>query len=120
MRRCPLLPLGHSSIGASTRHLGLVGVLAGLAAWRRHRLATRRRGAWVALGAGLAIVAMLGGAGPRSIYAARLFGLVAGSLAGVALAYPLAAAPPPAPSPRRWPSRCSVLLIALAWHRAWA
>ncbi len=111
---------GHSAIGASTGVFGLVGVLAGLAAWRRHRLATRRRGAWVALGAGLAIVAMLGGAGPRIDLAAHLFGLGAGSLAGLALAYPLAQRPRPGPLAQALALACSVLLIALAWQRAWA
>lgn len=111
---------GHSSIGASTGVFGLVGVLAGLAAWRRHRLATHRRGAWVALGAGLAIVAMLGGAGPRIDLAAHLFGLGAGSLAGLALAYPLAQRPRPGPLAQALAVVCSVLLVALAWQRAWA
>jgi rhomboid protease GluP len=111
---------GHSSIGASTGVFGLVGILAGLAAWRRHRLATRRRGAWVALGAGLAIVAMLGGAGPRIDLAAHLFGLGAGSLAGLALAYPLAQQPRPGPLAQALAVVCSVLLVALAWQRAWA
>jgi len=109
---------GHRSIGASTGVFGLVGVLAGLAAWRRHRIATRNRGAWVALGAGLAIVAMLGGAGPKIDLAAHLFGLGAGSLAGIALAIPLANQPRPGLVAQALAAAGSVLGIALAWQ--WA
>ena len=108
----------HRSIGASTGVFGLVGVLAGLAAWRRHRRAPRNRGAWVALGAGLAIVAMLGGAGPKIDLAAHLFGLAAGSLAGLALAIPLAKRPRPGPIAQALAAAGSFLVIALAWQ--WA
>jgi membrane associated rhomboid family serine protease len=108
----------HSSIGASTGVFGLVGVLAGLAAWRRHQRAGRRRGAWVALGAGLAIVAMLGGAGPRIDLAAHLFGLAVGSAAGLALAFPLARRPRPGAPVQAFATLASVAAIALAWH--WA
>jgi membrane associated rhomboid family serine protease len=80
----------HSSVGASTGVFGLVGVLAGLAAWHRHQKAVPGRGAWVALAAGLAIVAMLGSGGPRVDFSAHLFGLAAGALTGLLLAAPLA------------------------------
>lgn len=80
----------HSSIGASTGVFGLVGVLVGFAAWQRHRAALPGRGAWVALGAGLAIVAMLGSGGPRVDFSAHLFGLAAGALTGLLLAPPIA------------------------------
>lgn len=108
----------HSSIGASTGVFGLVGVLAGLAAWRRHQRPGRRRGAWVAFGAGLAIVAMLGGAGPRIDLAAHLFGLAVGSLAGLALAFPLARRLRPGPMVQTCATLASTAAIALAWH--WA
>lgn len=106
---------GHSTIGASTGVFGLVGVLAGLAAWRRHQRAPRRRGAWVALGAGLAIVAMLGGAGPKVDVAAHLFGLAAGSLAGLALAYPLARRARPGRAAQIAAAVGAAAVIALAW-----
>ena len=80
----------HSSIGASTGVFGLVGVLAGLAAWRRHQTASPGRGAWVAFAAGLGIVAMLGGGGPGIDFSAHLFGLAAGGLTGLVLAVPFA------------------------------
>jgi len=107
--------VGHSTIGASTGVFGLVGVLAGLAAWRRHQFAPRKRGAWVALGAGLAIVAMLGGAGPKVDLAAHLFGLAAGSLAGLALAYPLSRRPRPGPVAQTAAFAFAAASIALAW-----
>jgi len=81
----------HSSIGASTGVFGLVGVLAGLAAWQRHRHAAPNRGAWVAFAAGLGIVAMLGSGGPGVDFSAHLFGLAAGGLTGIAIAMPLVA-----------------------------
>jgi len=85
----------HSSIGASTGVFGLVGILAGLAAWRRHHLHSAGRGAWVAFAAGLGIVAMLGSGGPRVDFTAHLFGLAAGTVAGVLVAIPLASRPEP-------------------------
>ncbi len=107
---------GHSSIGASTGVFGLVGVLAGLAAWRRHQRAGRRRGAWVALGAGLAIVAMLGGAGPKIDLAAHLFGLAVGCLAGLALAFPLARRPRPGLLAQVLAAAGCAAALALAWR----
>ncbi len=83
----------HSSVGASTGVFGLVGVLAGLAAWQRHLTATPGRGAWVAFAAALAIVAMLGSGGPRVDFSAHLFGLAAGGLTGLLLATPFAGRP---------------------------
>ncbi len=85
----------HSSIGASTGVFGLVGVLTGLAAWRRHHSAPPGRGGWVAMAAGLGILAMLGTGGPKIDLSAHLFGLAAGALAGLLLAAPLASRPPP-------------------------
>ncbi|MFO0689861.1 MAG: rhomboid family intramembrane serine protease [Myxococcota bacterium] len=108
----------HSTVGASTGVFGLVGVLTGLAAWRRHQRGTRGRGAWVALAAGLALVAMLGGAGPKVALAAHLFGLGSGALAGIALAYPLAHRPRPGPSVQLAAILASAAALALAWQRA--
>ncbi len=85
----------HSSVGASTGVFGLVGVLAGLAAWQRHQTAPPGRGAWVAFAAGLAIVAMLGSGGPKVDFTAHLFGLAAGGLTGLVMALPIARNPRP-------------------------
>lgn len=80
----------HSSIGASTGVFGLVGVLAGLAAWQRHQTAPPGRGAWVAFAAGLGILAMLGSGGPRVDFSAHVFGLAVGALTGLLLATAMA------------------------------
>lgn len=110
----------HSTVGASTGVFGLVGVLTGLAAWRRHERGARGRGAWVALGAGLALVAMLGGAGPKVALAAHLFGLGTGALAGIALAYPFARRPRPGTAAQLAAVLASAAALALAWQRAGA
>lgn len=109
---------GHSSIGASTGVFGLVGVLAGLAAWRRHQLHAPNRGAWVAFAAGLAVVGMLGGPGPRVDFSAHLFGLVAGALSGVALALPLARRPRPARPAQIAAALTTLILVGGAWRFA--
>lgn len=108
----------HSSIGASTGVFGLVGVLAGLAAWHRHHFAPRGRGAWVALGAGLAIVAMLGAGGPQVDFSAHLFGLAAGALTGVALAFPLAQSPRPGPLGQVICAAFALALLVGSWQFA--
>lgn len=109
---------GHSSVGASTGVFGLVGVLTGLAAWRRHHGQPARRGAWVAFAAGLGVVAMLGGPGPQVDFSAHLFGLAAGAAAGVAIAWPLANRPRPSPSLQALSLVWSAALVAGAWRMA--
>lgn len=108
----------HSSIGASTGVFGLVGVLAGLAAWHRHHFAPRGRGAWVALGAGLAIVAMLGAGGPKVDFSAHLFGLAAGALTGVALAFPLAQSERPGPLGQTLCAAFALAVLVGSWQLA--
>ncbi len=108
----------HSSVGASTGVFGLVGVLAGLAAWRRHQRASPGRGPWVALGAGLALVAMLGGDGPRVDFSAHLFGLAAGSLTGGLLAVPFANRPRPGTTGQGVAGFFATTAIVGAWFLA--
>ena len=105
----------HSSIGASTGVFGLVGVLAGLAAWRRHQLATPGRGAWVAFAAGLGIVAMLGSGGPKVDFSAHLFGLAAGGLTGLLLAVPFASRSIPNNLGQALAMATALAVIAAAW-----
>ena len=109
---------GHSSIGASTGVFGLVGVLAGLAAWQRHQRSVPGRGAWVAFGAGLGIVAMLGSGGPGIDFSAHLFGLAAGGLTGLGLAVPLARRARPGPALQALAAAAALSAIAVAWLRA--
>ncbi len=110
----------HRSIGASTGVFGLVGVLAGLAAWRRHQTAPPGRGAWVAVAAGLGVVAMLGSGGPEIDFSAHLFGLAAGLASGFAIAIPLASRPRPSPRLQAVCLAASVCLLAGAWRCAFA
>jgi membrane associated rhomboid family serine protease len=51
---------GHVSVGASTATFAALGIMAGLGALRRYRQLPQRRRAWVPIGAGLGLFAMLG------------------------------------------------------------
>jgi len=67
----------HDAVGASTAVLGAVGVLSGLAIVRARRALGIRGRAWLPLGAGLALLAMLG-SGHGTDLTSHLFGFVAG------------------------------------------
>jgi membrane associated rhomboid family serine protease len=73
---------GHSSVGASTATFAALGILAGLQLVRRWRLGPLKKRAWLPIGAGLALFAMLG-VGPNADVLAHLFGLAAGSMLGL-------------------------------------
>ena len=72
----------HDSVGASTATFAALGLVAGLQVARRLRLRTRPGYAWVPIGAGLGLFAMLGVAAGSDYYA-HLFGLGFGLLFGV-------------------------------------
>lgn len=110
--------VAHDSIGASTGVFGLVGVLAGFAAWHRQQTAPSGRGAWVALGAGLGILAMLGTGGPRVDVSAHLFGLLAGAVTGGLIAIPMASRPPPRTGIQIAASLVAAGLLFVAWRVA--
>jgi membrane associated rhomboid family serine protease len=76
-----LLDVGHRAIGFSTATFGALGLLAvfGFVARFRDRIARGR--AWLVLGAGVALLALLG-AGERSDVLAHLLGLGTGALLG--------------------------------------
>lgn len=67
----------HSTIGASTAVFGALGILVGERMVRR-RSTPSRTAAWIPLGAGLALLAMLGAPGERVDFGAHLYGLAAG------------------------------------------
>ena len=106
----------HATIGASTAVFGALGLLVGERMVRRNATPSRS-GAWIPLGAGLALVAMLGTEGERVDVGAHLLGLAAGIVLGAVVAR----------APARWVARPIVQLaaglgaigaIAGAWWRA--
>jgi len=112
-----LIRTDHLGVGASTASFGAVGILAVCQAlemlrrWGEWRSVWSR--VWVPLGAGLALLALLG-AGPKSDLAAHALGLAFGGL----FALPLCAARAPIPPPRT--QRLLALLCALSVLCAWA
>ncbi|MDP6978577.1 MAG: rhomboid family intramembrane serine protease [Myxococcota bacterium] len=109
---------GHNSIGASTAVFGVVGLLCGLEAWRRRRLALPWQGAWVPLGAGGALLAMLGAGGGDVDYGAHIYGLVAGMGLGWFVA-PRFSPAPPRPA-LQWAYAIGTAgVLALAWWIAY-
>jgi rhomboid protease GluP len=76
---------GHVSVGASTATFAALGIMAGLGVVRRYRHLPQRRSAWVPIGAGLGLFAMLG-VGEHTDVLAHLFGLAAGCALGIVLA----------------------------------
>ena len=77
-----LYKTGHLSIGASTAVFGAVGILAAHQFFKKFRLPGRRMKAWLPLGAGLAILSMLGSGGEHTDLMAHLFGFMAGLILG--------------------------------------
>lgn len=73
----------HSTIGASTAVFGALGVVVGERMLRR-RASPARQAAWIPLGAGLALLAMLGTEGERVDVWAHALGLGAGVVLGAA------------------------------------
>jgi membrane associated rhomboid family serine protease len=67
----------HDSVGASTAVFGAVGILGSLAVMRRRAGEDKRR-PWIAVGAALALLGMLGAGGGRVDVLAHLLGFLAG------------------------------------------
>lgn len=108
---------GHNSIGASTAVFGVVGLLCGLEAWRRQRLALPWRGAWVPLGAGGGLLAMLGSGGGDIDFGAHIYGMLCGMGLGYLLAPRMS---PNAPGPRVQilAGFSGIALLILSWAAA--
>jgi len=109
---------GHNSIGASTAVFGVVGLLCGLEAWRRQRLALPWRGAWVPLGAGGGLLAMLGSGGGDVDYGAHIFGMLAGMTLGYVVASRVSPSPPRALVQIGF-GLGSLAVIAVSWASAY-
>jgi rhomboid protease GluP len=85
---------GHLSVGASTATFAALGIMAGVGAWKRWRSLPLRQRAWLPIGAGLGLFAMLG-VGEHSDVFAHLFGLGMGSVLGIVAARALPRRPGP-------------------------
>lgn len=109
---------GHISVGASTAVFGALGLL-GTLEWMERRRGVRRRSAWVAVGAVLALLGFLG-TGQGADLGAHLFGLCAGLVLGLPAAALVIRGPGRA---RRWAEGLLVLAALFAvvtcWHLAW-
>ncbi len=77
-------PPQHVSIGFSTSVFGAVGALCGL-----YGASAQRARLWVVLGAGLALLALLGSEGARTDIMAQLVGVLCGVVLGILLGTPL-------------------------------
>lgn len=100
----------HDSVGASTATFASLGLIAGLQVARRMRLRTRPGYAWVPIGAGLGLFAMLGVAA-GSDYWAHLLGLGFGVLFGVGWAIAQLKRGWRAP---RWPVQALLAAVTIA------
>jgi membrane associated rhomboid family serine protease len=76
-----LYKTGHLSVGASTAVFGAIGLLAALQFLKKLKLPGERMKAWLPLGAGLALLSILG-SGAHTDLTAHLFGFMAGILLG--------------------------------------
>jgi membrane associated rhomboid family serine protease len=84
----------HTSVGASTAMFGAIGILGALEYTRQRRSGARGLRAWAPLGAGLALLALLG-ASIASDVLAHFFGFAAGVALGLAVGHRLATPPRP-------------------------
>lgn len=104
----------HLSIGASTAVFAGLGFLAGWQFLKKYREPGRRIRAWLPLGGGLALLAMLGGS-PYVDLTAHLFGFTVGLLIG--LPYMLLAG---RPFDNRVQSACFFIAVAILTLSWWA
>jgi len=113
-----LQPSTHNSVGASPAVFGSIGLLAGLSVVRRHRSELRRKQSWVPIGAGLALLAMLGTAGERVDLWAHFFGFAVG--VGLGIGVVLRRKEAPSASVQWFFGTTAVLTILLSWVAAGA
>jgi membrane associated rhomboid family serine protease len=73
----------HHSVGFSTAVFAVIGLFAGLQALRKKKVAGREL--FLSLGAGLALLALLGTEGQRTDLGSHFFGFLVGFLAGIPL-----------------------------------
>jgi rhomboid protease GluP len=95
-----------------------VGLLCGLEAWRRERVSLPWRGAWVPLGAGVALLAMLGSGGEDVDYGAHILGMLAGMGLGY-VAAPRLSPHPPGRGIQILSGFSALALLGASWLCAW-
>lgn len=107
----------HSSVGFSTAVFAAFGLLGALSYAEARRHPTRKRTAWTALGASVALLAALGSSEKSDIFA-HLFGLLAGTGLGLVVGFtPLRALG----APSQWAAGLgTVALVVSAWWVALA
>jgi len=103
----------HHSVGASTAIFGAVGVLAGSGVRHSHHGGTPVRRIWLPIGAGLALVAMLG-TGERADIWAHVMGVLCGTALGLLTG---AGHRPPGGTWTQWAAGTATLAAVLA---SWA
>ncbi len=108
---------GHVAVGASTAVFGAVGILCGQQFVRRRSLRSRSAPAWLALAAGVGLLALLGTA-ERSDLAAHASGLAVGTLLGALVARLLTR--PPGGVLQTLGLLASAGVVWLAWFEALA
>jgi membrane associated rhomboid family serine protease len=107
-------PPYHVSVGASTALFGAMGIIAGLRTLD-HDLRGSRMKQLVPLGAGLALLGMLGSGGERTDLGAHLFGLVAGFGIGALLATVYSRIPLPGLKGQTVLGVVSASVVAVCW-----
>lgn len=106
---------GHVSVGGSTSVFAALGILCGQQFVYRRSLRSGSKPAWLALAAGLALLAFLG-TSERSDMGAHAFGLGAGTILGALTA--LAFARPPGAATQLVTAVASATLLGVAWITA--
>ena len=106
----------HRSVGASTAVFGAVGILAAISMMRYRQQQQRR---WfIAVAAGLALLAILGTEGKQTDLGAHLFGFVAGVLSGMAAEFVVGKYGRPGVVLNSLLAFMSVALVVTAWWAA--
>jgi len=103
---------GHDSLGAATATFAALGIIAGLQVILRFRTGPLRRRAWLPIGAGLALFAMLG-VGEHADVRAHIFGLGAGCVLGAVT--PLVLRRRPGPIAQVLLALVSAAVVAASW-----
>ena len=107
---------GHLSIGASTAVFGALGILAVYQLVSRLRESGNNYRAWVPLGAGLALLGLLG-SGAHTDIMAHLLGFAVGGVMGAVLKWRMHA--PPGPRVQTGALLLSAAGFIFAWRLAW-